>query len=212
MIRKYLALALISVGLLSALPGCQGSGKDIGQEKATQIALDDAGTTEDAISRFRVSQERDDGRVIYEVQFSLDGTEYEYEISAENGDIISSSKDMDNNSQAAPTAAATPTVAVEPTAAPETANTTAPADTGTPAPEQTTQTPGTAATQLSMDDAIQLVLERIPGATAEDVRIKLDYDDGYYKYEGDVIYNQVEYDFEMDANTGNFLEWEEDRG
>ena len=119
---------------------------------------------------------------------------------------------MDNNSQAAPTAAATPTVAVEPTAAPETANTTAPADTGTPAPEQTTQTPGTAATQLSMDDAIQLVLERIPGATAEDVRIKLDYDDGYYKYEGDVIYNQVEYDFEMDANTGNFLEWEEDRG
>ena len=44
------------------------------------------------------------------------------------------------------------------------------------------------------------------------MRIKLDYDDGYYKYEGDVIYNQVEYDFEMDANTGNFLEWEEDRG
>lgn len=210
MIRKYLAMALISVGLLSALPGCQGSGKDIGQDQATQIALEDAGTTEDAVSRFRVSQDRDDGRLVYEVQFSFDGTEYEYEISAEDGTILSASRDMDNNSQSAPTAAATPTAALEPTAAPEISNTTAPADTTTPAPEQTTQTPGTASTELSVDEATQLVLDRIPGATTDDIRIKLDYDDGYYKYEGDVIYNQVEYDFELDANTGNFLEWEED--
>lgn len=212
MIRKYLAMALISVGLLSALPGCQGSGKDIGQDQATQIALEDAGTTEDAVSRFRVSQDRDDGRLVYEVQFSFDGTEYEYEISAEDGTILSASRDMDNNSQSAPTAAATPTAALEPTAAPEISNTTAPADTTTPAPEQTTQAPGTASTELSVDEATQLVLDRIPGATTDDIRIKLDYDDGYYKYEGDVIYNQVEYDFELDANTGNFLEWEEDRG
>lgn len=36
-------------------------------------------------------------------------------------------------------------------------------------------------------------------------------DDGYYKYEGDIIYNQKEYEFEIDANTGTFLEWSEER-
>lgn len=50
---------------------------------------------------------------------------------------------------------------------------------------------------------------------AENVRlylkIELDYDDGYYKYEGDIIYDQKEYEFEIDANTGEFLEWKEER-
>ena len=41
--------------------------------------------------------------------------------------------------------------------------------------------------------------------------MKLDYDDGYYRYEGDIIYQQREYDFEIDANTGNILEWSEER-
>lgn len=202
MIKKYLAMTLISVGLLSALPGCQGSGNDIGQDEASKIALEDAGTTEDAVSRFLVSQDQDDGRKIYEVQFSYDGTEYDYEISADTGEIISASKEADDNSLSSPTA--TPAAAAEPTQTPEMTPTAAPAQ-----DTQTTQAPS-AQTGLSVEEASQLVLDRVPGATTDDLRIELDEDDGRYKYEGEVIYNQVEYDFEMDANTGNFLEWEED--
>lgn len=43
------------------------------------------------------------------------------------------------------------------------------------------------------------------------MKIELDYDDGCYKYEGDIIYDQKEYEFEIDANTGDFLEWKEER-
>ena len=32
-----------------------------------------------------------------------------------------------------------------------------------------------------------------------------------YKYEGEIIYQMVEYDFEIDANTGTILEWSEER-
>ena len=42
-------------------------------------------------------------------------------------------------------------------------------------------------------------------------QISLDHDDGVYKYEGDIIYNGVEYDFEIDANSGTILEWSEER-
>ena len=43
------------------------------------------------------------------------------------------------------------------------------------------------------------------------LRIELDRDDGRYKYEGEIIYNNIEYDFEIDANSGTILEWSEER-
>ncbi|MDO4313056.1 MAG: PepSY domain-containing protein [Eubacteriales bacterium] len=64
---------------------------------------------------------------------------------------------------------------------------------------------------MAQEEAVKLALDRVPGSTEQDLRIELEYDDGYYKYEGDIIYNQIEYEFEIDANTGAFLEWSEER-
>ena len=33
----------------------------------------------------------------------------------------------------------------------------------------------------------------------------------YGTYEGDIIYERVEYDFEIDADSGDILEWSEER-
>ena len=52
---------------------------------------------------------------------------------------------------------------------------------------------------------------RVPGAAEQDVRIELDRDDGRFKYEGDIIFQQREYDSEIDANSGEILEWSEER-
>lgn len=64
---------------------------------------------------------------------------------------------------------------------------------------------------ISMEEAQNIALERVPGATAQDMSIELDHDDGWYIYEGDILYNRMEYEFEIDANTGNILKWEEER-
>ena len=42
--------------------------------------------------------------------------------------------------------------------------------------------------------------------------IKEDYDDGRLKYEGEAYYNQTKYEFELDAATGAFTDWEEETG
>lgn len=63
---------------------------------------------------------------------------------------------------------------------------------------------------LSLEDVKKLVLDRVPGAAESDVLIELDYDDGHYVYEGEILYDQKEYEFEIDANTGTFLEWSEE--
>lgn len=58
--------------------------------------------------------------------------------------------------------------------------------------------------------AKQIALARVPGATDQHIRIKLDYDDDKVKYEGSIYYNRVEYEFEIDAYTGRIIDWEID--
>jgi len=64
---------------------------------------------------------------------------------------------------------------------------------------------------LSEDDVIAIVLKRVKGATAEHITsLGLDYDDGRWVYEGELEYKGVEYEFEIDGQNGNILEWEID--
>lgn len=70
---------------------------------------------------------------------------------------------------------------------------------------------GRANVSLSEEEAKAIVLERVPGATDRDVRMELDCDDGVCCYEGDIVYEQVEYEFEVDANSGTILSWQEEQ-
>ena len=72
-------------------------------------------------------------------------------------------------------------------------------------PSGNTQTTGT----LAEADAKALALAQVAGATADNIyKWKKDYDDGRWVYEGKIVYNTWEYEFEMDAATGAFLEWD----
>ncbi len=64
---------------------------------------------------------------------------------------------------------------------------------------------------LSYGDAVNKVLARVPGATEQNLRMKRDHDHGRATYEGELRYNGYEYDFELDAETGEFLEWNSER-
>lgn len=70
--------------------------------------------------------------------------------------------------------------------------------------------PQTAQTSISEEDARALALAKVQGATDSDLRIKLEKDDGRLIYEGKIVFDQTEYDFEIDAESGNFLKWEQE--
>lgn len=70
--------------------------------------------------------------------------------------------------------------------------------------------PETTQTTVSEADARALALAKVQGATDNDIRIKLEKDDGRLIYEGKIIFDQMEYDFEIDAESGDFLKWEQE--
>lgn len=62
--------------------------------------------------------------------------------------------------------------------------------------------------EISKEEAKKIALDKVPGA--EKIQIKRDIENGKPVYEGEIHYNNVEYDFEIDAVTGKILDWEED--
>ena len=66
-------------------------------------------------------------------------------------------------------------------------------------------------TTISLEKARSIALAKVPGASASDVRIHLDRDDERQIYEGEIYYNRMEYEFEIDACTGNIIEWSKER-
>lgn len=70
------------------------------------------------------------------------------------------------------------------------------------------QTDGSQTGAITIEQAQKLALDRVPGADASHLRIKTDMDDGRTIYEGKIVYNNVEYEFEIDAATGTVLEWD----
>ena len=63
---------------------------------------------------------------------------------------------------------------------------------------------------ISYDEAKQLVLDRVPGASDRNLEMELEHDDGILKYEGEVHYNGMEYEFEIHGESGEFIKWHED--
>ena len=62
----------------------------IGRNKALAAALKKAGLSKDQIKGSRIEFDCDDGMIIYEVEFSCNGVEYEYDVDAVTGKILAS--------------------------------------------------------------------------------------------------------------------------
>lgn len=69
--------------------------KEITLNEAKQIALNHAGTPEGSATFTKEKLDTDDGNKIYEIDFTSGNTEYEYDIDAKTGKIISSEKDTE---------------------------------------------------------------------------------------------------------------------
>lgn len=63
-------------------------GTAVDEAGAEEIALADANITADKAERLRTKAEREDGESVYEVSFTADGVEYEYLIKEADGSIL----------------------------------------------------------------------------------------------------------------------------
>ena len=68
--------------------------------------------------------------------------------------------------------------------------------------------PSEGQSQVSEEQVRQTVLERVPGASVENIFLHLEWDDGRLEYEGELIYDNMEYEFKIDAYSGAVTEWE----
>lgn len=68
-------------------------GEDIGIDAAKKIALTQAGLTEQDGTWKKEKKDRDDGKIVYELEFLSGKTEYEFEIAAKDGKILEYQQD-----------------------------------------------------------------------------------------------------------------------
>ena len=68
----------------------------IGNAAAKNAALKHAGLSESNVTGLKVVLDREDGKLVYEVEFKSAGYEYDYEIDAVKGTILQSDKELDD--------------------------------------------------------------------------------------------------------------------
>lgn len=174
--KKLIVFIAIFTTLLTA---CGSGETKISADRAKEIALNHAGILKEDATFLKAERDSENGKAVYEVEFySKDKKEYDYEIDANTGEILSYDSD---------------------------------AESATPAQNGGEQSTASEVTEITEDKAKEIALAKVPGATAENIReFKKELDDGREEYDGKIVYNNMEYEFEIDAKTGEIIKWETD--
>lgn len=64
--------------------------------------------------------------------------------------------------------------------------------------------------EISLDDAKLLVSEKVPGSDPDDVQIWVEDEDGRGRFEGELYFDNMKYEFEIDPATGRIFDWNAD--
>ncbi|RHT69583.1 hypothetical protein DW741_12145 [Ruminococcaceae bacterium AM28-23LB] len=225
MTRKNLMISAAALSLL-VLAGCSKDGMAgyIGTAEAKNVALENAGLTASQVKFTDVELDDKNGTHYYQVEFTADGKEYEYDIDALTGAIIESKlpagaqaqqNTASNNNTAGNTTPDTNTAGSSNTNN-NTSNNTTP-DTNTVGSSNTNNNTssgtGTASAALTADQAKDKALAHA-GLKANQVtfvKSKLDWDDGRQVYDVEFYTSDYkEYDYEIDASTGEVVSYDFD--
>lgn len=156
-------------------------------DEAKQIALDDAEVKAEDAHFDDKELEKDDGNLIFELEFYANGYEYEYDIQAVTGEILKSERDHEHK---------------------QTKN-----DATKEAKQNSQQeTDNNKNDYISMDRAKEIALEHA-GKSAGDVHfddLEFDIDDGVPHFEIEFDVGPNEYDYDIHAVTGKIIEYEHD--
>ena len=197
--RKILATLIIGMGM--SLVGCGNSANsnvknqlapNITIEQAKEIALKHSNLTSDEVSFIKAEKDMDNGIEKYDIEFYYNNTEYDYEINAANGEIINYDYDVENYNISGQQQSNTQ----------EQSNNQQQQDIHQPINTS----------NISIDKAKEIALNHA-GLAANQVsfvKAEKDMDDGIVKYDIEFYYNNREYNYEINANNGNIMSYEQD--
>ena len=203
---KKLALATIVISISMSLAGCNNAtnlttenkiNEKITIDQAKEIALKHSNLTSDEVSFIKAEKDMDNGIEKYDIEFYYNNKEYDYEINAANGEIINYDYDIENynisgqqqsNSQ-------------------QQQNTQQQSNSQPQNNQQQTNT-----SNISVDKAKEIALNHAGLASNQVsfVKAEKDMDDGIVKYDIEFYYNNREYNYEINANNGNIISYEQD--
>jgi uncharacterized membrane protein YkoI len=176
---SVLVIALLSTGCGAAPRHTTKAGTILDEAEAKGIALAHAGVTESDVRFVRVRLEEDDGRQEYEIEFYRDTTEYDYDIDALTGTILS----YDHDAESAPPVPKNPE---------------------TPPSEP----PSSALMDADGAKAAALAHAGFKENEVARLRIELDYDDGRAEYDVEFHVGGIAYTYEIHAVSGKILSYE----
>ena len=156
----------------------------IGVEAAKKAAFTHASVSESDVTKLEVEYDNDDGVMVYEVDFHVGTTEYDYEIDAKTGDVLKVEKDVDDD---APNTGSGNTSSGGSSSGSSSSNTTS---------------------YISGDTALQKALAHAGVSASQAVDVDVEFDDGHYDV--DFRVGSTEYDYEINAKTGAVIRYEKD--
>ena len=210
--KALLTGSLIAIGCLTLSVGAVSAAVGISKTTAESTALKDAGVSRDDLIYINTTVDYDDPGKIYDVEFlTEDYAEYDYEILASNGKIISVDYDIEypkgsryQNGQSGNGYGYRHHDDDHHNDHEYYAHHGYNSD--------NRRYVNQSSADIGEAKAKEIALERA-GLSASDVKyfnIKPDYDDGRLIYEGSMFHDVWEYEFEICGHTGNILDWERD--
>lgn len=155
----------------------------IDMDEAKKAAFDHAGVEAADAKNVRCELDRDDGVTHYDVEFTANGYEYDYEIDANTGAVLKSEKERDDD------------VPI---------NTTS---------EAAAQTAAADENRIGKDRAKQIALDHagLVAGDVRELKCELDRENGTAVYEVEFESGGYEYSYEINAETGKIISSEKER-
>ena len=171
-------------------------------KKAKEIALSDAKLADNKVTFTTAELDMEDSISVYDIEFYAENTQYEYEINANTGAIISKDKEIQNKQKPADSTAKQPTKSASKE---DTTNTKQnKVDSKNNATKPVTNKQQKTASQITLEAAKAKALADA-GVTASSVtytQAELDYDDGIAVYDIEFYTSTKEYEYEINADSG----------
>ena len=232
-----LIIAVIAFSVLYAI-GSIVNNQGIGLERATNVALQNAGYTESEVTGLRGHYDRDDNLKIYEIEFYADGFEYDYKVAAEDGTILEANRELTNqinggttgqnssqgitseNNQQSGNSSNNQSDNSSQTQNNQSDNSsqTQNNQSSSAGQSQAQQSSGSSQGQQTADSSQYIGTEKakqialnhagVSSSSATFTKTKLDRDDGIYVYEIEFISGEIDYDYEINATTGNVISFD----